>query len=131
MTAPSLEKTAPLTVEVRTAGLAADRTVEVAAAAGLGLVTAVPLWPVTLLGYALVGAGCANIVPVLFTAAGRQAAVPAALAIPAVTTLGYAGVLAGPAAIGLLAHATSLTLAFLAVAALLLAVVAGAGRLRL
>ncbi|KQQ32893.1 MFS transporter [Methylobacterium sp. Leaf125] len=101
------------------------------AAAGLGLVTAVPLWPVTLLGYALVGAGCANIVPVLFTAAGRQEAVPAALAIPAVTTLGYAGVLAGPAAIGLLAHATSLTLAFLAVAALLLAVVAGARRLRL
>lgn len=101
------------------------------AAAGLGLVTAVPLWPVTLLGYALVGAGCANIVPVLFTAAGRQAAVPAALAIPAVTTLGYAGVLAGPAAIGLLAHATTLTLAFLAVAALLLAVAAGAGRLRL
>ncbi|MGU3361854.1 MFS transporter [Methylobacterium sp. M6A4_1b] len=99
-------------------------------AAGLGLATAVPLWPVTLLGYALVGAGCANIVPVLFTAAGRQEAVPAALAIPAVTTLGYAGVLAGPAAIGLLAHATSLTLAFLAVAALLLAVAAGARRLR-
>ncbi len=101
------------------------------AAAGIGLATAVPLWPATLLGYALVGAGCANIVPVLFTAAGRQESVPAALAIPAVTTLGYAGVLAGPAAIGLLAHATSLTLAFLAVAALLLAVAAGAGRLRL
>ncbi|KQP41012.1 MFS transporter [Methylobacterium sp. Leaf104] len=101
------------------------------AAAGLGLATAVPLWPVTLLGYALVGAGCANIVPVLFTAAGRQEAVPAALAIPAVTTLGYAGVLAGPAAIGLLAHATSLTLAFLAVATLLLAVAAGARHLRI
>lgn len=100
------------------------------AAGGLGLAIAVPLWPVTLLGYALVGAGCANIVPVLFTAAGRQDAVPAALAIPAVTTLGYAGVLAGPAAIGLLAHATSLTLAFLVVAALLLAVAAGARRLR-
>ncbi|MCK2054687.1 MFS transporter [Methylobacterium sp. 37f] len=100
------------------------------AAAGLVLVTTVPLWPVTLLGYALVGAGCANIVPVLFTAAGRQASMPAALAIPAVTTLGYAGVLAGPAAIGILAHATSLTWAFLAVAVLLLGVAAGAGRLR-
>ncbi|MET3694823.1 MFS transporter [Methylobacterium goesingense] len=100
------------------------------AAGGLGLAITVPLWPVTLLGYALVGAGCANIVPVLFTAAGRQDAVPAALAIPAVTTLGYAGVLAGPAAIGLLAHATSLTLAFLVVAALLLAVAVGARRLR-
>lgn len=101
------------------------------AAGGLALVTAVAAWPVTLLGYALVGAGCANIVPVLFTAAGRQAAMPAALAIPAVTTLGYAGVLAGPAAIGVLAHATSLTLAVLAVAALLLGVAAGGGRLRL
>ncbi|MCJ2045552.1 MFS transporter [Methylobacterium sp. J-078] len=100
------------------------------AAGGLGLAIAVPLWPVTLLGYALVGAGCANIVPVLFTAAGRQNAVPAALAIPAVTTLGYAGVLAGPAAIGLFAHATSLTLALLVVAALLVVVAAGARRLR-
>ena len=101
------------------------------AAGGLALVTAVPLWPVTLLGYALVGAGCANIVPVLFTAAGRQTAMPAALAIPAVTTLGYAGVLAGPAAIGFLAQATSLTLAFLAVAALLVGVAFSAGRLRI
>jgi predicted MFS family arabinose efflux permease len=101
------------------------------AAGGLALVSAVPLWPVTLLGYALVGAGCANIVPVLFTAAGRQTAMPAALAIPAVTTLGYAGVLAGPAAIGFLAQATSLTLAFLAVAALLVGVAFSAGRLRI
>ena len=101
------------------------------AVCGLGLVTAVPSWPVTLLGYGLVGAGCANIVPVLFTTAGRQTAMPAALAIPAVTTLGYAGVLAGPAAIGFLAHATSLTLAFLAVALLLLGVAASGGRLRL
>ncbi len=101
------------------------------AACGLGLVTAVPSWPVTLLGYGLVGAGCANIVPVLFTAAGRQTAMQAALAIPAVTTLGYAGVLAGPAAIGFLAHATSLTLAFLAVALLLLGVAVSGGRLRL
>jgi MFS family permease len=100
------------------------------AAGGLCLVTAVPFWPATLLGYALVGAGCANIVPVLFTAAGRQEAMPAALAIPAVTTLGYAGVLAGPAAIGFLAHATSLTLAFGIVAALLVGVAASGGRLR-
>jgi len=98
------------------------------AAAGLGVVTLVPLWPATLLGYALVGAGCANIVPVLFTAAARQGAMPERLAIPAVTTLGYAGVLMGPAAIGLSAHATSLTTAFLGVALMLVGVAVG-GRL--
>jgi MFS family permease len=98
------------------------------AAAGLALATLVPSWPVALVGYALVGAGCSNIVPVLFTATGRQTAMPEHMAIPAVTTLGYAGILAGPAAIGLIAHATSLPLAFLVVVALLLGV-AASGRL--
>ncbi|WP_200944282.1 MFS transporter [Methylobacterium sp. Leaf399] len=97
------------------------------AALGLAVVTMVPGWPAALAGYALVGAGCANIVPVLFTAAARQRAMPERLAIPAVTTLGYAGVLAGPALIGVLAHATSLAAAFLLVAVLLVGV-AGGGR---
>ncbi len=76
----------------------------------------VPAWEAALAGYALIGAGCANIVPVLFTAAGRQDAMPASVAVPAVTTLGYAGVLAGPALIGFIAQATSLPFAFLMVA---------------
>ncbi|NEU13393.1 MFS transporter [Methylobacterium sp. BTF04] len=99
------------------------------AAAGLVLVVAVPAWPATLIGYALVGAGCANIVPVLFTAAARQSVMPERIAIPAVTTLGYAGVLAGPAAIGFLAHATSLTTAFLVVALALVGVAVSGRRL--
>jgi len=37
---------------------------------------------------------------------------PASLAIAAVTTLGYVGILAGPALIGFVAHASSLNLAF-------------------
>lgn len=100
------------------------------AAAGLAIVTLVPAWQAALLGYALVGAGCANIVPVLFTAAARQRAMPERLAIPAVTTLGYAGVLAGPALIGVVAHATSLATAFLLVVLLLVGVALGARWLR-
>jgi hypothetical protein len=46
--------------------------------------------------YALVGAGCSNIVPVMFSAVGRQTVMPETVAVPAITTLGYAGVLAGP-----------------------------------
>ncbi|WP_457108649.1 MFS transporter [Methylobacterium sp. P5_C11] len=100
------------------------------AAAGLALSVVVPAWEAALAGYALVGAGCANIVPVLFTAAGRQTAIPARVAVPAVTTLGYAGVLAGPALIGFVAQALGLPAAFLLVAALLLGVAATGRSLR-
>lgn len=92
------------------------------AGAGLLLATLIPVFGVSLLGYALVGIGCANIVPVMFTLAGRQTAMPESLAIPAVTTMGYAGVLAGPALIGFVAQGASLPVAFVLVAVALVAV---------
>jgi predicted MFS family arabinose efflux permease len=99
-----------------------------AAAGGLVLATVVPSWQAALLGYALVGAGCSNIVPVMYTAVGRQNVMPEAVAVVAVTTMGYAGILVGPAFIGFLADATSLAVAFLTLAALLTGV-AMTGRL--
>ena len=92
----------------------------------LGILVAVgtPGWQSALLGYALIGAGCANIAPIMFSAVGRQDSMPQAIAVPAVTTLGYVGILAGPATIGFIANASSLPIAFLFVAALLLAVAA-------
>ncbi|XYD09284.1 hypothetical protein R1A27_01355 [Methylobacterium sp. NMS12] len=100
------------------------------AAVGLALSVLVPAWEAALAGYALVGAGCANIVPVLFTAAGRQRAMPESVAVPAVTTLGYAGVLAGPALIGFAAQALGLPAALLIVAVLLVGVAAAGRSLR-
>ena len=92
------------------------------AAAGLALATLAPGWELALAGYALVGIGCSNIVPVLYTAVGKQTVMPENIAVPAITTLGYAGILAGPAAIGFVAHASSLSSAFLLIAAMLVAV---------
>lgn len=92
------------------------------AAAGLALATLAPGWELALAGYALVGIGCSNIVPVLYTAVGKQTVMPENIAVPAITTLGYAGILAGPAAIGFVAHASSLSIAFLLIAAMLVAV---------
>jgi predicted MFS family arabinose efflux permease len=97
----------------------------VIAAAGLALATLVPGWQAALLGYALVGAGCSNIVPVMYTAVGRQKVMPESLAVPAITTLGYAGILVGPAFIGFLANATSLSAALLTIAVLMVGVAAG------
>ncbi|AMS21275.1 MFS transporter [Pseudomonas synxantha] len=98
------------------------------ACAGLLLATLLPAWETALLGYALVGAGCSNIVPVLYTAVGRQKVMPEHIAVPAITTLGYAGILAGPAMIGFIAHGSSLSTAFVLIA-VLLAAVAISGRI--
>ncbi|GBR69102.1 MFS transporter [Gluconobacter kanchanaburiensis] len=92
------------------------------AALGMGLVTTVPVWPLTLAGYAMVGAGCSNVVPVLYSAIGRQDFMPEHLAVSAITTLGYSGILAGPAALGGLAQVTGLPFALGSVGVLLVAV---------
>ncbi|MDI2144797.1 MULTISPECIES: MFS transporter [unclassified Pseudomonas] len=100
------------------------------AAAGLFLATFAPSWEAALVGYALVGAGCSNIVPVLYTAVGKQTVMPESIAVPAITTLGYAGILAGPAVIGFVAHASSLSFAFGLMATLLVAVAIGGKALK-
>ena len=82
------------------------------AAAGFGLVVAAPWAWSSLAGFTVVGLGVSNIVPVLFSATARQKFMPLSLAVSAVTTIGYLGVLAGPALMGFVAHATSLVIVF-------------------
>jgi len=81
-----------------------------------------------LAGFVLIGLGASNIVPILFTAAGNQQAMPASLAIGAISTIGYAGILAGPALIGFVAHGSSLHMAFAALGVAMLLVAASARR---
>ncbi|MDE1166226.1 MAG: MFS transporter [Pseudomonas sp.] len=97
------------------------------AAVGMALSILAPGWQLALVGYGLVGAGCSNIVPVLFTAVGRQKVMPQNVAVPAMTSLGYLGILMGPAAIGFIAHLSNLSIA-LAVLVLLLMYVSFSGR---
>ena len=67
---------------------------------------------VVLAGFLLIGLGASNVVPVLFRQAGVQRAMPAALAISAVTTMGYASYLVGPAVMGFVAKHAGLPDAF-------------------
>lgn len=79
---------------------------------------------VALVGYALVGAGLAPVVPILYNAATRVPGTSRAAAIAAVSSIGYAGFMIGPPLIGGIAQAVSLTAAMfvVVVAAGLLAV---------
>lgn len=96
------------------------------AATGFALAASVP-WPgAALAGFVLVGLGASNIVPVMFSAAGRLPGSSPAIAIAAVTMLGYAGLLSGPALIGFISRLASLPLALAVVAGLLLLVAASA-----
>ncbi len=81
-------------------------------ATGFLIAVMAPVLWLALAGFLLVGLGASNIVPVIFSAAGRQTRMPAGLAIASVTTMGYAGVLVGPAIIGLIAQYAGLKLAF-------------------
>ncbi|PKR91044.1 MFS transporter [Pleomorphomonas diazotrophica] len=96
--------------------------------AGFALVLVAPVVAVAMAGFLLVGIGLANIVPVLFRRAGNQTVMPAGLAVAAVTTAGYAGVLLGPAGIGFVAKLTSLPASLWMLTALLALVTLTAGR---
>ncbi|HTX50057.1 MAG TPA: MFS transporter [Caulobacteraceae bacterium] len=96
------------------------------AVSGFLIVLCCPLAPVAIGGFLLVGLGAANIVPVLFSAAGRQRNMAPTLAVAAVASTGYVGILAGPPTLGFIGHAVGLAAAFWLVTALL-ALVALAG----
>nr|WP_068889929.1 MFS transporter [Pedobacter panaciterrae] len=80
-------------------------------AAGIFLVILTPWLVTALLGFILLGLGAANIVPVFISEGGRLKNVSASVSIPAITTIGYAGQLAGPAMLGFIAHQYSLPIA--------------------
>ena len=79
-----------------------------------------------IIGFALVGLGLSNIVPILFSAAGYLSPTSPGQGIAAVTTTGYFGFLVGPPIIGLLAKLITLSGAFQFLAASLLLVVLSA-----
>jgi len=89
------------------------------AIAGFVVLLLAPVAAIAMIGFVLIGLGAANIVPVLFRRAGSQKVMPAGLAIAAVTTMGYAGILLGPAAIGFVAEHVGLTKAFWMIPAIL------------
>jgi MFS family permease len=61
----------------------------------------------------LVGIGVSPVVPLIFSAAGKTHASSPAIAIAAVSTIGFIGLLIGPPIIGFIAGFTSLKVSFL------------------
>lgn len=102
-------------VRARVAPVALLRVSGAVAAAGMALALAVPHPWAALAGFALVGLGFSNVVPVLFSAAGQVPGIAPAHGIAAVSSLGYFGMMVGPPMIGFIAQARSLAAGLLLV----------------
>lgn len=88
-------------------------------AIALGIIIVAPhSW--ALASFVLLGLSLSMIVPNLFSAMGMQKVIPMTQALSTATTLGYVGVLAGPALIGYVSHSLSIIAAFTMLAGLLL-----------
>jgi fucose permease len=96
------------------------------AAASMTLVLLTDAAWLALVGFAGVGAGFANVVPILFAASARVPGVEPARGIAAVSAAAYLGFMAGPPVIGFLAEASSLTAALYVVVAFAVGLAASA-----
>ena len=96
------------------------------AAASMALVLITELPWLALIGFAGVGVGFANVVPILFSASARVPGVEPARGIAAVSAAAYLGFMAGPPVIGLLARLGSLTAALYVVVVFAVALAASA-----
>ncbi len=95
-------------VRARIGATALVRGSGVVAAAGLGTGLFIASPVAAVLGFACTGIGLANLVPILFGAAGKASGRAAGGAIATVATMGYGGFLVGPPLIGFVAETTSL-----------------------
>lgn len=94
------------------------------AAASMTLVLLTDQPWLALMGFAGVGVGFANVVPILFAASAQVPGVEPSRGIAAVSAAAYVGFMAGPPVIGLIARVSSLTAALYLVVAFAIALAA-------
>jgi predicted MFS family arabinose efflux permease len=80
--------------------------------AGLLTVLVFPQLPLAIAGFTLLGFGLANASPVLYRASGKIPGVPSGAGIATTVGIGYAGLLAGPPALGFVGHAAGISRIF-------------------
>jgi MFS family permease len=78
------------------------------AGAGFAVALLLAATPAAVAGFACLGIGVACIVPLVFRAAGAVGGLPAGIALGAVSSMGYLGLMTGPPLVGGLAQLTSL-----------------------
>lgn len=104
------------------------RVSAIVAAAGMMGGALAPTDTLVIASFFLAGLGIANTVPIMFSAAGNLPGLPTGTGIAAVTMFGYSGILVAPSTIGFVAEHVGFRVTYAALALMLLAVAAMAGR---
>lgn len=89
---------------------------------GLATIVVAPHWIFVLIGYALLGLGSANIVPIMFSRLGKQSTMQKAAALSCVSTMAYTGSLTGPALVGVIGEYIGLSLVFTGLAIMIISI---------
>lgn len=94
---------------------------------GLLVIGFAPGLAAALVGFALLGIGLSNIVPIAFSAAGNVEGLKAGTGLSMATSIGYSGILIAPSFIGFIAEHTGFAIVYAGLAALLVLVLAASG----
>lgn len=97
-------------------------------AVGMLIAATSPTYVFAIIGFSISGIGVANMIPILFSAAGNQPGHNPGVAISTVTMLGYAGILFAPSIIGAIAEHIGFRVTYAALSLMLLFVAWQAGR---
>ncbi|PWT71887.1 MAG: MFS transporter [Bacteroidetes bacterium] len=87
-------------------------------AGGLVLMVLIPNIPASIVGSTLVGIGVSPVVPLVYSAVAQSKVMAAPLAIAAVSTMGFIGLLIGPPLVGFVAGWAGLPVSFIVLAAI-------------
>jgi len=80
--------------------------------AGLVIAVVFPYFYTAVAGFLLVGAGVSSVVPMVFSAAGKSKTMQPGVALAAVSTIGFVGILLGPPIIGFISGLINLRASF-------------------
>lgn len=83
----------------------------ISAGMALSLTVQYPVW--VIVGFALVGFGVSSVMPIVYMLAAKSNSMPPAIALSAVSSVGFSGFLVGPPLIGFVAQAIGLRAALL------------------
>lgn len=103
----------------RLGAVACFRISALVSAAGMLVAGLAPWSWLVIAAFAVSGLGIANMVPILFSAAGNQPGVSSGAGMSVVTTMGYSGILAAPSLIGFVGEHTGFSPVYVAIALLL------------
>jgi MFS family permease len=115
-------------VRMRFGGVKTLRISALTGAVGLFIAGMSPNGPLAIFGFAIAGLGVANLIPILFSAAGNRPGLPQGVGISTVTMVGYAGILIAPSAIGFVAEHIGFRITYITLAVILAVVASMAGR---